>query len=124
MQENSVKLNVPAEARYARLVRMTAANLAVLCGLGVDEVEDLRMIAEEGFVYSCATRPSSCDISFECAQDSVAIDFVLGSFSPADGGEGGDLGLVELLLDAVCDEFEVTDANMLHLTKKIGDANA
>ena len=28
-----VSLSVPAEAKYARLVRMTAANLGVLCGL-------------------------------------------------------------------------------------------
>ncbi|MBP3883680.1 MAG: ATP-binding protein [Olsenella sp.] len=124
MQEKSVKLSVPAEPRFARLVRMTAANLAVLCGLGVDEVEDLRMIAEEGFVYSCATKPSACDISFECAADHVTIDFALGSFAPVEEGEEGSLSLVELLLDAVCDEFEVTDANMLHLTRKIGDANA
>ena len=60
--QSAVRLSVPAEARYARLVRMTVANLAVLCDLGVDEVEDLRMIAEEGFVLSCATQPASCDI--------------------------------------------------------------
>ncbi len=58
MAEKSISLSVPAEAEFARVVRMTAANLAVLCDMNVDEVDDLRMAAEEGFVYSCATAPA------------------------------------------------------------------
>ena len=42
-EEKSVRLSVPAEPEFARVVRMTAANLAVLCDMNVDEVEDLRM---------------------------------------------------------------------------------
>ena len=40
-----VKLSVPAEARFARAVRMTASNLAVCCDMSVDDVEDVRMAA-------------------------------------------------------------------------------
>ena len=48
-------LEVPPLPRYARAVRMTAANLAVIAGMNVDEVDDVRMAAEEAFVYACAT---------------------------------------------------------------------
>ena len=96
-EEKSVRLSVPAEPEFARVVRMTAANLAVLCDMNVDDVEDLRMAAEEGFVYSCATRPATCDVSFAIA---------------------------ELLLDAVCDSCEVTDAGELVLVKGIGGTDA
>lgn len=122
MQNQIVSLSVPAEAKYARLVRMTAANLGVLCGLSVDDVEDLRMIAEEGFVYGCSTRPESLEVSFAIADGVISIDLPLGDGEVDEGSE--DLSLVELLLGAVCDEFLVTDEGVLHLTKQIGDAHA
>ena len=52
MQPKTVQLSVPAEPAYARSVRMMAANLAVVAGMVVDDVEDVRMAAEEGFVYT------------------------------------------------------------------------
>ena len=50
-------LEVPAQSDYARVVRMTAANLATLAGFGIEEVDDVRMAAEEAFIYSLATNP-------------------------------------------------------------------
>ena len=120
--QSAVRLSVPAEARYARLVRMTVANLAVLCDLGVDEVEDLRMIAEEGFVLSCATQPTSCDIELDFADGRASLDFALGEADPAEAG--ADLDLVKLLFEAVCDSCDVVDGATLRLTKTIGQDNA
>ena len=62
MDQKRVCLTVPAEPGFARIVRMTAASLAVTCDMGVDEVEDARMAAEEGFVYACATGQQECGI--------------------------------------------------------------
>ena len=47
MQKRHVTLNIPPEADFARSVRMLAANLGVVCSFSVDDVEDLRMAAEE-----------------------------------------------------------------------------
>ena len=98
MQEKIVSLSVPAEADFARAVRMMASNLAVVCGMNVDEVEDVRMAAEEGFVYSCATGPGNCDVAFSLADDRIEMLFSLGSpgGDPSEAGEG--LDLTELLL--------------------------
>ena len=64
MDQKRVCLTVPAEPGFARIVRMTAASLAVTCDMGVDEVEDARMAAEEGFVYACATGQQECGVCF------------------------------------------------------------
>ena len=71
-----VKLSVPAEARLARAVRMTASNLAVCC----------------------ATDPT---------------------------GEPQPIDLVEVLLGAVCDDFNISeDGHTLHLSKRMGVQHA
>ena len=120
MPNQTVRLSVPAEAGFARTVRMMAASLAVACDMSVDEVEDVRMAAEEGFVYSCATAPDTCDITFELAPRSIEAAFSLGAQDPDTGD--GSLDLAELLLSAVCDEHGVSDDGMfLRLVKRAGD---
>ena len=51
MPTTQVNVTVPALPEFARSVRMMAANLAVVCHMSVDDLEDVRMAAEEGFVY-------------------------------------------------------------------------
>jgi len=122
MKEKTVSLSVPAQTDYARSVRMMAANLAVVSGLGIDDVEDVRMAAEEGFVYSCATSPARCDITFTLGQGQVAMDFSLGdALDEQVEAAGFDIGLAELLLSAVCDDFSITEEDTLHLVKVSGD---
>lgn len=120
VEDRLVRLCVPAEARYARVVRMTAASMAVVGEMGVDDVEDVRMAAEEGFVFACATRPSSCDVTFELADDEVRMTFSLGE-GDLDESVGADIDLIELLLSAVCDDYDVSEDGMtLELVKKVG----
>lgn len=117
MEEKKVALSVPAEADFARAVRMTASTLAVCCDMSVDDVEDVRMVAEEGFVYACATCPSEVSVSFSLSADEMSLDFALGEQEPADES----IELVEVLLSAVCDTFSVSeDGRTLHLVKRAG----
>lgn len=121
MPEQIVRLSVPARPDYARTVRMMAANLAVVCNMSVDDVEDVRMAAEEGFVYSCATAPESCDVTFELSEAQVRASFSLGA-EPVDTSDDA-LGLAELLLSAVCDEHGLSDdGSTLVLVKRAGQA--
>lgn len=127
----SVTLRVPARPAFARVVRMTASTLAADLDMSVDDVEDVRMAAEEGFVYSCATRPEAVDVRFALGEGDIAMDFSLGDVPVEDVAEGGadgertPLDLVELLLSAVCDEFGVDEAaSTLHLLKRAGAADA
>lgn len=120
----TIKLSVPAEAEYARAVRMMASSLAVVCDMSVEDVEDIRMAAEEAFVVSCATRPQSCDIDFGLDEGSRALsmDISLGDHDPAESDDADAvqaLDLAELLLEAVCDECDYTeDGTALHILKR------
>ena len=120
MAEKNVSLCVPAEADFARSVRMTASTLAVCCDMSVEDVEDVRMIAEEGFVFACATAPERVSVTFSLEGSTMGIDFELGEREPADES----IDLVEVLLSAVCDVFSVSeDGRVLHLVKRAGDAH-
>ena len=122
MPNQTVRLSVPAEACFARTVRMMAASLAVACDMSVDDVEDVRMAAEEGFVYSCATAPDTCDITFQLSRGTIEAAFSLGAEQASD--PDGSLGLAELLLSAVCDEHGVSDdGTHLRLVKRAGAAH-
>lgn len=121
MPEQVVRITVPAEPSFARAVRMMAATLAVDCEMSVDDVEDVRMAAEEGFVYCCATAPARCDITFSLARGEVRATFGLGPQEASD--PDGSLDLAELLLSAVCDEHGVSeDGAHLVLVKRAGVA--
>lgn len=122
MNTSVVRLSVPPEATYARSVRMMAANLAVLCSMNVDEVEDARMVAEEAFVYACATRPDLCEISFSIVDDGLYMEFSLGQSSPsADPQLAQSIELAQLLLDAVSDSCEIAeDEGALRVAKLVG----
>lgn len=127
MRETTIRLNVPAEPAYARSVRMMAANLAVVCGMSVDDVEDVRMAAEEGFVYSCATKPDSCDIAFSLSDGRVGMRLALGDAGPgfvSDADGDGELDMSWLVLGAVCDSCAISeDGSELVLVKQMGGAD-
>ena len=121
MAQQTVQLSVPAEPTFARTVRMMAANLAVVCNMSMDDVEDVRMAAEEGFVLCCATAPTSCEVTFALAPGEVRTTFALGG-EIAEEGEG--FAFAELLLDAVCDEHGISeDGAQLYLVNRVGVAD-
>lgn len=123
MSAKTVKLSVPAEPEFARVVRMTAANLTVCCEMSIDDVEDARMAAEEGFVYACASGIDVCDVEFTIDGPEVTMAFSLGDkLEEAEDVES--LDLVEALLAAICDDSYITeDDSRLVLVKRIGDAH-
>ena len=126
MSDSVVRLSVPALPSFARSVRMMAANLAILCPMSVDEVEDARMAAEEAFIYACATRPSSCEVTFNVSDDSLSMEFSLGESMPSEEDELYEqFSFAELLLSAVSDVHELLeDQLLLHVVKRAGGAHA
>ena len=120
MDEKRVRLSVPAEATFARPVRMMAASLAAGCEMSLEDVEDVRMIAEEGFVYARATGADLVEARFSRAPGVVSMEFSLGSEDPDDES----IELVRVLLAAVCDEFSVSDDGFaLRLAKRSGSSH-
>lgn len=125
--EETTVLEVPAEARYARVVRMTAANLASIAGLNVDEVDDVRMAAEEAFVYACATGArDTVRAEFAVTGDGLAMEFTLGDKPVVEDSREPTLVYAAFLLEATCDECVISDApeSRMRLYKKIGGSDA
>ena len=78
-----ITLSVAGDPRLARLVRMTAANVGALCSMSVDRIEDIRMAAEEAFIFG---EHATVD-----EDDQAAV-------------------YAELILASVCDSYEKTAA--------------
>ena len=123
MTDSIVRLTVPAQPNYARTVRMLVANLAVLCNMTIDDVEDVRVIAGEAFAYVCATSPEVCEMTFGVTEEGLSMTFSLGEVVPEDDEEAQEwVELTKLLLVATSDSFEIDEA-VMRVTKQAGVAN-
>lgn len=98
-----IRLQVQAQPELARLVRMTAANVAMLSSMTVDRVEDLRMAAEEAFIYACGANPEGMiDITFTVDKTHVEIEYNMGQIAADDESSV----YADLILTSVCDSYE------------------
>ena len=105
-----ITLSVAADARYARLVRMTAANAAMLSSMSVDKIEDVRMAAEEAFIYACSTvSDAALEITFDVDDERIEIVFDLGSGARVQDEPEGPAAYADLILFAVCDSYVKTE---------------
>lgn len=110
MSKDRVTLTVPARGEYARTVRMTAAELAARIGMSYDEVDDVRIGAEEAFVYACECAGDTAEITFTFLVEEGVLSAEVGPLPASCASEGGQPasgGYSEFILRSVCDEFEV-----------------
>lgn len=117
-----IRLTVPAAPEYARVVRMCAASAAAVADLSLEDVEDVRMAAEEGFVYACATGQTAVSCELSLGEGSLELTYSLGS--DLDAVDDESLDLVEALLDAICEDFGISeDGSALTLVLRTGGAH-
>jgi serine/threonine-protein kinase RsbW len=110
MGKDRVTLTVPARAECALTVRMTAAELAARIGMSYDEVDDVRIGAEEAFVYACecAGDPAEVTFSFLVEEGVLSAEVrPLPACCAVEGARSASEGYAEFILRSVCDEFEV-----------------
>jgi serine/threonine-protein kinase RsbW len=119
MATDHIALTVPARSEFAKTVRMTAAALAGRTDMSYDDVEDVRMAAEEAFVYAVDTLPEDGDVRFEFTVEgsTIGIDVLLGSEKSSTDEEAERVASYAIfILESVCDEYEFrTDENGAHL---------
>ena len=119
MQQDSIRLTVPTRGEYARTVRMTAAQLASRLGMSYDEVDDVRIAAEEAFVYACGCASEADEVTFTFTIGGEGLDVAVGPLPgccSAVAVPHSD-GYAEFILRAVCDELTIaheTGRCMLH----------
>lgn len=113
MSKDRVTLTVPARGEYARTVRVTAAELAARIGMSYDEVDDVRIGAEEAFVYACECAGDSAEVTFAFVVEDGVLSAEVGPLPACCATEGersASEGYAEFILRSVCDEFEVCHA--------------
>lgn len=111
MATDHVTLTVPARGEYAKTVRMTAAALSSRMGMSYDEVDDVRIAAEEAFVYACDTQPEDGQIEFDFGLTDDALEFCvsLGTGSMlSDEDAERRASYATFILQSVCDRFELS----------------
>ena len=129
MAIDRITLTVPAKSEYAKTVRMTAAALVSRMGMNFDDVEDVRMAAEEAFVYAVDTLPEDAEVRFEFSvtDDELKIDVPLGSEDPSSDEEADRrAAYATFILESVCDSYGFEsdeDGAHLRLTKRVGGAD-
>ncbi len=113
-----VELRLAADPSLARLVRMSAANVAMLSSMSVERVEDIKMAAEEAFIFACsASEGAALAVAFKADETGVSMDFLLFD-ATFDVEQNGDANAVyaDLILASVCDAYEKSeDASLLHI---------
>jgi len=134
MSHDRITLIVPARSEFAKTVRMTAATLVSRMGMTFDEVDDVRMAAEEAFVYAVDTLPADGEVRFEfvISDDRIEIDVTLGQAGPEAGPEANDevernAAYATFILESVCDSYQfVSDESGAHLrlVKQAGTVDA
>jgi len=111
MAQDHITLTVPARGEYAKAVRMTAAALVSRMGMTYDEVDDVRIAAEEAFVYAADTVPEGDEVTIEFLIDDDAIEMIarLGEQNRFDDEDGERrAAYATFILQSVCDRFEMS----------------
>ena len=109
MQPDTITLTVPARGEYAKTVRMAAAQLGSRIGMTYDEVDDVRIAAEEAFVYACdcTDEGEQVTFSFTVSDDSLGISVGPLPHCCAPSREPVKDTYAAFILRSVCDGFDV-----------------
>lgn len=111
MASDRVSLTVPARGEYAKTARMTAAELASRLGMSYDDVDDVRMAAEEAFVYASTRVADDGAVTFTFEMEPGSLTILVGPLPDTSGEVLGDAEpqdrYAAFILESVCDTFEV-----------------
>lgn len=105
-ETGGVRLVIPAESRYLRLARLTAAGLAGDLGYGTDAIEDLRIAVDE----LCAAVIEGCAPGAELTVRYRDVDGVLlvdGACDDAESSPPELHAVARELLAMLADEYDV-----------------
>lgn len=109
---------------------MAAAALVSHMEMSFDDVDDVRMAAEEAFVYASETYADEGEIRFEflVGDDSIEIDVGLGDEAPTSDEDTERAAVyATFILESVCDRCEFVSNETgahLRLLKRVGGIDA
>lgn len=114
MSHAEIAMTIPAESRFVSTARVTAANLAAELDFSIDEIEELRMGANEvvSLLIEFAQDNGRSEVQLRYVVDDAGIE-VIGSVVDAVNGAALAIDfLAEQILDSVVDAYEVAPASV------------
>lgn len=130
MAVDLVTLTVPNRSDFAKTVRITAAELASRVGMSYDDVDDVRMAAEEAFVYASLRVAPEDAVAFTFGVGEGQLTITVGPLAASvDETRDADLGgrYATFILESVCDEVDMLrdgEVCSLRLVKRTVGAGA
>lgn len=125
MSADRVTLAVPSRAEYAKTVRMTASALVSRMGATYDDLDDVRIAAEELFVYACdhADEESEIVMEFLLGEEEVSMSVRLPQGVRATGEDvERDVAYATFILQSVSDYYQLSsdlDGPYLKVVKRL-----
>lgn len=111
MSADRISLTIPARAEYAKAVRMTASALVGRMGATYDDLDDVRIAAEELFVYACDHAEDDADISMEFLLEdedvTMSVRLPRGTRATDEDAERR-AAYATFILQSVCDHYELS----------------
>ncbi len=124
MSKDNITLTVPCRAEYAKTVRMTASALVGRAGATYDDLDDVRIAAEEVFVYACDHMGRDSDVSMQFELDDEGVDIwvrLADSTLVTDEDAERRAAYATFILQSVTDHYELSsdlDGPYLKVTKR------
>ena len=111
MSADRISLTIPSRAEYAKAVRMTASALVGRMGATYDDLDDVRIAAEELFVYACDHAEDDADISIEFLLEdedvTMSVRLPRGTRATDEDAERR-AAYATFILQSVCDHYELS----------------
>ena len=114
-----VRLHLPADFRYLRLLRLVASSMAADLGFPVDELEEVRVAVDElGSALLADGIRGGIDVELSTSRRTLHVRASAATTSAGDGSGGGDLVIDPIareLLVILADDVQVSTEDGRHI---------
>jgi anti-sigma regulatory factor (Ser/Thr protein kinase) len=116
-----IRLELPRDAEWASLLRLTVAGLAVYFDLSTEFIDDLKLIATEAFGHAIAGSPGASRVMCTFDVSGSRIDIEVETDAPRLTTPREDMDVSLFVLRALVDEVNLGSAERyrLDLTKAL-----
>jgi hypothetical protein len=122
MQEPpAVRLSLPAESRYVRLARLTAASVGDDAGFDIDGIEDLRIAVNEMYallIEGSEDPAGEVQLTFRLTGDGVEVEGLRAGVPATDGPELLAREILAVVVDDHSFDHDGTNRRF-HLRKRV-----
>jgi hypothetical protein len=116
-EPDCVRLAIPLDTRYVRIVRLVARGVGTSMGFGVEDVDDLRIAVEElcAALFDVSDGPA-VELSFEIHNDRVDVEGRTVTM-PKATLDAERFALSEQILSVACDGYSLElDSGIAHFS--------